>query len=65
VIFEGLALALIIGMLRYVMSRVGKEHSTSISLLLCVNVGAEVVAVLANDPSVMPMLYSLMTGGSS
>ncbi|ESW27406.1 hypothetical protein PHAVU_003G199200 [Phaseolus vulgaris] len=63
-IFEGSALALIRGMLRSVTSRVGKEHSASILLSLCVNVGAEVVAVLAKDPSVMPSLYSLVTGGS-
>ncbi|KAK7347006.1 hypothetical protein VNO80_21530 [Phaseolus coccineus] len=63
-IFEGSALALITGMLRSVTSRVGKEHCASILLSLCVNVGAEVVAVLAKDPLVMPSLYSLVTGGS-
>ncbi|KAG2408135.1 U-box domain-containing protein [Vigna angularis] len=64
-ILEGSALALITGMLRSVTSNVGKEHSASILLSLCVNIGAEVVAVLAKDPSVMPSLYSLVTGGSS
>lgn len=46
-------------------SRAGKEHSVSILLSLCVNVGAEIVAVLAKDPSLMPLLYSLLTDGTS
>lgn len=64
-ILEGSTLALMTGMLRSMTSRAGKEHSASILLSLCVNIGAEVVAVLAKDPSVMPSLYSLVTGGSS
>ncbi|CAJ1943889.1 unnamed protein product [Sphenostylis stenocarpa] len=63
-ILKGSALVLITGTLRSATSRAGKEHSASILLSLCVNVGAEVVAVLAKDPSVMPALYSLVTGGS-
>ncbi|XP_020227222.1 U-box domain-containing protein 18 [Cajanus cajan] len=64
-ILQGSALALITGMLRTATSRAGKEHCVSILLSLSVNVGAEVVAVLAKDPSLMPLLYSLLTEGTS
>ncbi|XP_061354100.1 U-box domain-containing protein 19-like isoform X2 [Gastrolobium bilobum] len=64
-ILQASALSLIIGMLRSATSRAGKEHSASILLSLCVNVGVEVVAVLAKDPSLMPSLYSLLTDGTS
>lgn len=63
-ILQGSALRLIVGMLRSATSREGKEHSASILLSLCVNVGAEVVAVLAKEPSLMPLLYSLLTDGT-
>ncbi|KAJ1439046.1 Zinc finger, RING/FYVE/PHD-type [Sesbania bispinosa] len=64
VLQQASALALIVGMLRSATSRAGKEHSASILLSLCVNVGAEVVAVLAKDSSLMPVLYSLITDGT-
>ncbi|MED6106018.1 hypothetical protein PIB30_000804 [Stylosanthes scabra] len=64
-ILRASALPLITGMLQTASSRVGKEHCASILLSLCVNIGAEVVAVLAKDPSVMPLLYSLLTEGTS
>ena len=59
------ALSLITGMLQTASSRAGKEHCASILLSLCVNVGVEVVGVLAKDPSIMPLLYSLLTEGTS
>ncbi|TKY55188.1 U-box domain-containing protein 19 [Spatholobus suberectus] len=64
-ILQGSALPMITGMLKSATSRAGKEHSASILLSLCVNVGVEVVAVLAKDPSLMPLLYSLLTDGTS
>ncbi|CAJ2664385.1 unnamed protein product [Trifolium pratense] len=64
-VFEASALSLIIGMLRSATSRVGKEHCASILLSLCVNVGVDVVSVLAKDVTLMPMLYSLLTDGNS
>ncbi|XP_027330923.1 U-box domain-containing protein 18-like [Abrus precatorius] len=64
-ILQASALRLITGMLRSATSRAGKEHSASILLSLCVNVGGEVVGVLAKDPSLMPLLYSLLTDGTS
>ncbi|KAK7389048.1 hypothetical protein VNO78_23880 [Psophocarpus tetragonolobus] len=59
-ILQGSALPLTVGMLRSATSRAAKEHSASILLSLCVNGGPEVVAVLAKDPSLMPLLYSLL-----
>ncbi|MED6124871.1 hypothetical protein PIB30_063029 [Stylosanthes scabra] len=64
-IWRASALPLVTGMLQTASSRVGKEHCASILLSLCVNIGAEVVAVLAKDTSVMPLLYSLVTEGTS
>ncbi|KAL1371630.1 hypothetical protein HN51_001865 [Arachis hypogaea] len=64
-ILRASALSLITAMLQTASLRVGKEHCASILLSLCVNIGAEVVAVLAKDPSVMPLLYSLLTEGTS
>jgi hypothetical protein len=64
-VFEASALTLIIGMLRSATSRVGKEHCASILLSLSVNVGVDVVGVLAKDVTLMPLLYSLLTDGNS
>lgn len=65
-VFRAKALPLITMMLQSAAtSRAGKEHSASVLLSLCVNVGAEVVAVLVKDRTVMPLLYSLLTDGTS
>ncbi|WJX94306.1 hypothetical protein P8452_75738 [Trifolium repens] len=64
-VFEASALSLIIGMLRSATSCVGKEHCASILLSLSVNVGVDVVGVLAKDVTLMPLLYSLLTDGNS
>ncbi|KAK7330469.1 hypothetical protein VNO77_24664 [Canavalia gladiata] len=64
-ILQASALPLVTGMLRSATSRAGKEHCASILLSLCVNLGAEVVGILAKDPSLMPLLYSLLTEGTS
>lgn len=64
-ILQSGALPLVTEMLKTGTSRAGKEHSVSILLSLCVNVGAEVVAVVAKDHSIMPLLYSLLTDGTS
>ncbi|KAK7291642.1 hypothetical protein RIF29_06949 [Crotalaria pallida] len=59
------SLWLITGMLQSAASRAGKEHCASILLSLCVKAGAEVVSVLVKDTSLMPLLYSLLTDGTS
>ncbi|XP_004508855.1 U-box domain-containing protein 19-like [Cicer arietinum] len=64
-VLEASGLSLITGMLRSATSRTGKEHCASILLSLCVNIGADVVGVLAKDVTVMPLLYSLLTDGTS
>ncbi|KAK7265702.1 hypothetical protein RJT34_33325 [Clitoria ternatea] len=64
-ILQASALPFVTRVLRSATSRAGKEHSASILLSLCVNVGAEVVAVLAKDTALMPLLYSLLTDGTS
>ncbi|XP_058749401.1 U-box domain-containing protein 19-like [Vicia villosa] len=64
-VLEASALTLITGMLRSATSRAGKEHCASILLSLCVNVGADVVGVLAKDITLMPLLYSLLTDGTA
>lgn len=64
-VLEASALPLITGMLRSATSRVGKDHCASILLSLCVNVGADVVGVLAKDITLMPLLYSLLTDGTA
>ncbi|KAI4343765.1 hypothetical protein L6164_011074 [Bauhinia variegata] len=64
-ILQASPLPLIVGILQTLTSRAGKEHCVSILHSLCVNVGAEVVGVLAKDPSLMPSLYSLVTDGTS
>ncbi|XP_059643043.1 U-box domain-containing protein 19-like [Cornus florida] len=46
-------------------SRTVKEHCVSILLSLCSSCGRDVLAVLAKDASVMTLLYSLVTDGTS
>ncbi|CAL0325367.1 unnamed protein product [Lupinus luteus] len=58
-------LQLITGLLQSVTSNAGKEHCASILLSLCVNFGADVVGVLSKDTTLMPLLYSLLTDGTS
>ncbi|KAI5416956.1 U-box domain-containing protein 19 [Lathyrus oleraceus] len=64
-VLEASALPLITRMLRSSASRAGKEHCASILLSLCVNVGVNVVGVLARDITLMPLLYSLLTDGTA
>lgn len=59
------ALNLIKGILRSSTSRAAKEYCVSILLSLCNNGGAQVVGILANDPSLMALLYSTITDGTS
>ncbi|XP_061365379.1 U-box domain-containing protein 19-like [Gastrolobium bilobum] len=63
-VLQASALPLVTGILQSATSRAGKEHCVSILLSLCVNVGADVLGVLAKDPSLMPLLYSLLTNGT-
>lgn len=59
------ALPLIMGLLKSSATKSGKEYCISILLSLCVNGGVEIVAVLAEHPSLMATLYSLITDGTS
>ncbi|OIW00336.1 hypothetical protein TanjilG_27587 [Lupinus angustifolius] len=59
------SLQLITGLLQSVTSNAGKEHCASILLSLCVNFGSDVVGVLSKDTTLMPLLYSLLTDGTS
>lgn len=59
------ALPLIMGLSKSSATKSGKEYCVSILLSLCVNGGVEIVAVLAEHPSLMATLYSLMTDGTS
>ncbi|KAL3642456.1 hypothetical protein CASFOL_013271 [Castilleja foliolosa] len=59
------ALSLIMGLLHSIETRAGKEYCVSILHSLCVNCGPDVVSVLANDASLMPVLYALLTEGTS
>ncbi|EXB87865.1 U-box domain-containing protein 19 [Morus notabilis] len=64
-IFRTPALNLIKNILQSSNSRAAKEYCVSILLSLCNNGGVQVVGVLANDPSVMALLYSVITDGTS
>ncbi|KAM6562184.1 hypothetical protein CsatB_022182 [Cannabis sativa] len=55
----------IIEILSSISSRTGKEYCVSLLLALCRNGGKEVVALLANSPSLMGSLYSLLSEGTS
>ncbi|KAF5933308.1 hypothetical protein HYC85_029479 [Camellia sinensis] len=58
------ALPRVIGLLRSSIPRAGKEYCVSILLSLCIKCGIDVVAVLAKDPSLITLLYSLLTDGT-
>lgn len=64
-VLEASVLPLITGLLRSAPSRAAKEHCVSILLSLCVNGGVDVAGVLAKDVTLMPLLYSLLTDGTS
>lgn len=63
-ILQTSALPLIMGILKSSATKSGKEYCVSILLSLCVNGGAEIVAVLAKHPSLTALLYSLITDGT-
>ncbi|KNA12059.1 hypothetical protein SOVF_129330 [Spinacia oleracea] len=63
-ILQTSAFPLIIGLLKSSISKSGKEYCVSILASLCMNGGAEVVAVLAKEPAIMPSLYSVTEGSS-
>lgn len=58
-------LDLIVGLLQSSTCQTRKEYCVSALLALCINGGAEVVAVLAADQSLMASLFSLLTEGTS
>ncbi|KAK4735405.1 hypothetical protein R3W88_009666 [Solanum pinnatisectum] len=64
-ILEASALPVILNQLQNTTSRAGKEYCVSILLALCVNSGAEVLATLVREKALMPLLYSLLTEGTS
>ncbi|KAL3374734.1 hypothetical protein AABB24_006296, partial [Solanum stoloniferum] len=64
-ILEASALPVILNQLQNTTSRAGKEYCVSILLSLCVNSGAEVLAALVREKALMPLLYSLLTEGTS
>ncbi|GFS32626.1 plant U-box 13 [Actinidia rufa] len=59
------ALPVIICVLNSSATRAGKEYCARILLSLCNNCGDEVVSSLAKDTSLMNLLYSLVTDGTS
>lgn len=64
-ILEASALRVILNQLQNTTSRAGREYCVSILLSLCVNSGAEVIAALVREKALMPLLYSLLTEGTS
>jgi len=64
-ILQTSALPLIMGLLKSLSSRAGKEYCVSILLSLSNNGGNEVVGILAKELALMPTLYSLVTEGTS
>ncbi|KAM3754228.1 hypothetical protein ACB098_03G150200 [Castanea mollissima] len=46
-------------------SKAGKEYCVSLLLALCLNGGADAVALLAKSPSLMESLYSVLSEGTS
>ncbi|XP_009794326.1 U-box domain-containing protein 19-like [Nicotiana sylvestris] len=64
-ILEASALPVILSQLQNITSRAGKEYCVSILLYLCINCGAEVLAALVREQALMPLLYSLLTEGTS
>lgn len=64
-VLECSGLSLVIGILQSANSRAEKEYCVSILVSLCVNVGGEVVSVLAKHASgIMPLLYANLTDGT-
>ncbi|GAV63018.1 U-box domain-containing protein [Cephalotus follicularis] len=64
-ILQASALPVILRMLQSSASRAANEYCASILLSLCINVGDEVIPVLAKDPSLMRSLYSVISDGTS
>ncbi|KAF3669580.1 hypothetical protein T459_10268 [Capsicum annuum] len=64
-ILEASALPIILSELQNTSSRAGKEYCVSILWSLCINSGAEVIAALVREQALMPILYSLLTEGTS
>lgn len=64
-ILQASGIPIIMGYLRSLNSQTGKEYCVSILLSVCVNVGSEVIGVLAKDHLLMASLYSLLTEGTS
>ncbi|KAL8042044.1 hypothetical protein ABFX02_09G024400 [Erythranthe guttata] len=58
-------LSLILRCLQNVETRAGKEYSVSILHSLCLNCGDDVLDVLSKEASLMSVLYSLLTEGTS
>ncbi|KAL2903225.1 U-box domain-containing protein 19 [Bienertia sinuspersici] len=46
-------------------SRIGREHSVSLLLTMCINCKGEVIEILAKNTSLMRALYSLLVEGTS
>ncbi|KAK2990844.1 hypothetical protein RJ640_016162 [Escallonia rubra] len=59
------AVDIIVGVLDSSTSKAAKEHCVSLLSALCTNCGADVVPVLLGNPSLMTLLYSLLTKGTS
>ncbi|KAK3041776.1 hypothetical protein RJ639_000292 [Escallonia herrerae] len=59
------AVDIFVGVLDSSTSKAAKEHCVSLLLALCTNCGADVSPVLLGNPSLMTLLYSLLTKGTS
>ncbi|XP_052173873.1 U-box domain-containing protein 19 [Diospyros lotus] len=59
------ALPKIVKILNSTNSRAGREYCVSLLLALCINGGDEVVRVLVKNPCLMPLLYALVTEGTT
>ncbi|KAG8378949.1 hypothetical protein BUALT_Bualt07G0037700 [Buddleja alternifolia] len=64
-ILQASGLPLVLRLLKCIETRAGKEYCVSILHSLCLNRGPDVVSVLAKDVSLMSVLYSLLTEGTS
>ncbi|KAL5987558.1 hypothetical protein ACLOJK_035306 [Asimina triloba] len=65
VIVRASAIPLLVGYLHSSSSRTGNEYCVSTLLSLAINGGSEVGTVLQSMPSLIGILYSVLTGGSS
>ncbi|MED6108509.1 hypothetical protein PIB30_024689 [Stylosanthes scabra] len=63
-VLQAEALHMIIWFLQSETSPVVKEHCVSILMSLCVHGGSGAVAFLVEESSIMPLLYSIITGGT-